>query len=129
MKQLDKETKLTIQVMLATLLIIVGVVLLFLGFYTEPPGQIHDSVLIAYGQVSTFAGALLGIDYSYKYKMFRDTLNHEKTNIVVPDKSAILTTLSTPLTFFILSSIIIQLLVFVNKISPKTGHPQIQAAE
>lgn len=51
---------------------------MFLGFYTEPPGQIHDSVLIAYGQVSTFAGALLGIDYSYKYKMFRDTLNHEK---------------------------------------------------
>lgn len=78
MKRLDKETKLTIQVMLATLLIIVGVVLLFLGFYTEPPGQIHDSVLIAYGQISTFAGALLGIDYSYKYKIFRDTLNHEK---------------------------------------------------
>lgn len=71
MKQLDKETKLTIQVILATFLIIVGVVLLFLGFYTEPPGQIHDSVLIAYGEISTFAGALLGIDYSYRYKMFK----------------------------------------------------------
>ena len=71
MKQLDKETKLTIQVMLATLLIIVGIVLLFLGFYTEPPGQIHDSVLIAYGEISTFAGALLGIDYTYKYKIFK----------------------------------------------------------
>ena len=71
MKRLDKETKLTIQVILATFLIIVGVVLLFLGFYTEPPGQIHDSVLIAYGEISTFAGALLGIDYTYKYKIFK----------------------------------------------------------
>lgn len=71
MKRLDKETKLTIQVILATILVIAGVVMLFLGFYTAPVGTIHDSVLIGYGEVSTFAGALLGIDYSYKYKMFK----------------------------------------------------------
>lgn len=72
MNRLSNETKLTIQVFMAVALIIAGVVMLFLGFYIEPPGQIHDSVLIAYGEVSTFAGSLLGLDYHYKYKMFVD---------------------------------------------------------
>lgn len=71
MKRISKSTKLTIQVIMSMVLIITGVVMLFLGFYTSPVGQIHDSVLIAYGEVSTFAGALLGIDYTYKYKVFR----------------------------------------------------------
>jgi len=71
MKKLNQETKLTIQVSLAIILIIVGVVLLFMGFYADPYGQIHDSVLIGYGEVSTFAGSLLGIDYTYRYKMFK----------------------------------------------------------
>ena len=56
---------------MAVVLILAGVIMLFLGFWTDPTGEIHDSVLIAYGEVSTFAGALLGIDYTYKYKIFR----------------------------------------------------------
>lgn len=71
MKRISRSTKLTIQVIMSMVLIIVGVILLFLGFYTSPVGQIHDSVLIAYGEVSTFAGALLGVDYTYKYKIFK----------------------------------------------------------
>lgn len=55
--------------------------MLFLGFYTAPQGEIHDSVLIAYGEVSTFAGALLGIDYTYKYKIFRAGGSTEEENI------------------------------------------------
>lgn len=72
MKKLSSETKLTIQVIISIGLIIAGVTLLFLGFYMQPPGEIHDSVLIAYGEVSTFAGSLLGIDYHYKYKTHVD---------------------------------------------------------
>ena len=71
MNRLSKETKLTIQVCLAIILIIVGVILLFLGFGADPYGEIHDSVLVAYGEVSTFAGSLLGLDYTYKYKMYK----------------------------------------------------------
>ena len=70
MKRISQDTKLTIQVIIAIILILAGLTLLFLGFHTPPIGQIHDSVLIAYGESSTFAGALLGIDYTYKYKMF-----------------------------------------------------------
>lgn len=77
MNRLSNETKLTIQVFMAVALVIAGVVMLFLGFYIEPPGQIHDSVLIAYGEVSTFSGSLLGLDYHYKYKMFVDKDRHK----------------------------------------------------
>lgn len=75
MKRISISTKLTIQVVMAVLLIIAGIIMLFLGFYTDPTGEIHDSVLIAYGEVSTFAGALLGIDYTYKYKIFKEAEN------------------------------------------------------
>lgn len=78
MNRLSQESKLTIQVCLAIILIIVGVVLLFLGFGADPYGEIHDSVLVAYGEVSTFAGSLLGIDYTYKYKMYKASVNKNK---------------------------------------------------
>ena len=67
----QKRTKLNIQLGLGVLLVIVGIVLLFLGFYAPAVGEIANSVLVAYGEVSTFAGALIGVDYSYKYKMFK----------------------------------------------------------
>ena len=35
-------------------------------------GEIHNSVLVGFGEVSTFSGALFGVDYSYKYKIRRD---------------------------------------------------------
>lgn len=44
----------------------VGCVLLIAGFIVDPLGEIHQSVLIGFGECMTFAGALLGIDYRYK---------------------------------------------------------------
>lgn len=67
----QKKTKLNIQLGLGVLLVIVGIVLLFLGFYAPEVGEIANSVLVAYGEVSTFAGSLIGVDYSYKFKMFK----------------------------------------------------------
>ena len=58
----------TIQLLSAILLIVVGCGLLISGFIMPPPGEIHNSVLIAFGEILTFAGALFGIDYHYKYK-------------------------------------------------------------
>ena len=37
-----------------------------MGFWMPPEGEIHNSVLIAFGEVSTFAGALFGVDYKYR---------------------------------------------------------------
>ena len=63
--------KLNIQLALGVTLVIAGLVMLFCGFYTHPIGDITNSVLVAYGEVSTFAGALIGVDYSYKFRTFK----------------------------------------------------------
>ena len=59
---------LNIQLLTAAVLSLGGLVLLFCGIFIEPHGQIHESLLIGFGEVATFAGALFGIDYTYKYK-------------------------------------------------------------
>lgn len=71
MKKDQTRTKLNIQLALGIILVVAGLTLLFLGFYAHPIGDITNSVLVAYGEVSTFAGALIGVDYSYKYRTFK----------------------------------------------------------
>lgn len=51
---------------MAVLLVLSGIVLIFSGFWVAPKGEIHNSVLVAFGEIATFAGALFGVDYSYK---------------------------------------------------------------
>lgn len=60
------------QLLVAVLLSLGGMVLLFMGFWCSPAGEIHNSVLVGFGEVSTFSGALFGVDYSYKYKFSRN---------------------------------------------------------
>ena len=45
-----------------------GCALLACGFIAQPLGEIHHSVLIAFGEILTFSGSLIGIDYHYRYK-------------------------------------------------------------
>ena len=58
----------SIQLITAAVLAIGGLVLLFCGVYIAPQGEIHESLLVGFGEVATFAGALFGIDYTYKWK-------------------------------------------------------------
>ncbi|RHJ80592.1 hypothetical protein [Parabacteroides sp. AM08-6] len=60
--------RMTIQLVVAILLVMSGIVLIFSGFWVAPAGEIHNSVLVAFGEISTFAGALFGVDYSYRWK-------------------------------------------------------------
>ena len=57
-----------IQLITAAILSIGGLILLFCGVFIEPDGQIHESLLISFGEVATFSGALMGVDYVYKRK-------------------------------------------------------------
>lgn len=77
MKHISQEEKMTIQLFLGIVVVLAGLVLLFLGFYAVPIGQISPSVLTAFGEVATFSGALIGIDYSYKFKMFKERKEDE----------------------------------------------------
>ena len=61
-----KNHKSAIQLCSAIFLITVGCGLLIAGFILPPSGEIHNSVLVAFGEILTFAGALFGIDYHYK---------------------------------------------------------------
>ena len=60
--------KLNIQLVTAAVLSVGGLVLLFCGVYIAPQGEIHESLLVGFGEVATFAGALFSIDYVYKKK-------------------------------------------------------------
>ena len=57
-----------LQLITATVLSIGGLILLFCGVFIDPQGEIHSSLLVAFGETATFAGALFGIDYVYKKK-------------------------------------------------------------
>ena len=63
---MDKRN--AIQLLTAAILSFGGLVLLFCGVFIAPEGQIHESLLIGFGEVATFSGALFGIDYIYKTK-------------------------------------------------------------
>lgn len=66
------KDKLRFQFLVSALLIIVGCGLLIAGFCVPPVGIIDNSVLIAFGEILTFVGAIFGIDYSYKIKITRN---------------------------------------------------------
>lgn len=70
-KELTENQKMTIQLWLGTVLSIFGIIMLIASFSVPPLGIIHSSVLAAVGEVFTFSGALIGIDYTYKYKRFK----------------------------------------------------------
>ena len=57
-----------LQLITAAVLSIGGLILLFCGVYIEPKGEIHETLLVAFGEAATFAGALFGIDYTYRFK-------------------------------------------------------------
>lgn len=73
MTKMTTETKLSLQFLLGCLVVIAGLTLLFLGFFAVPVGEITPSVLTAFGEAATFSGALIGVDYNYKFRMFKTT--------------------------------------------------------
>lgn len=74
---MDEKTKLNLRLVIAVILAVVGAGLLIAGFIVPPLGVIHSSVLVAFGETSSFLGAILGIDYSYKYKMYKTKITEK----------------------------------------------------
>lgn len=48
--------------------LLVGCSLLIASMLIPPPGEIDHSVLVAFGEISTFSAALLGVSFSSKNK-------------------------------------------------------------
>lgn len=74
------DVNLNTRLIVAVILTIVGSGLLIAGFIVPPLGVIDSSVLVAFGETSTFVAAVLGIDYSYKYQIIKNnfTENSDK---------------------------------------------------
>lgn len=65
MKKLSHQA---IQIVAAYVVVLFGLALIALAFFVLPMGSIDPSVLTAFGEILTFAGAILGLDYRYKAK-------------------------------------------------------------
>ena len=65
-KKINRMKK--IQLTLSVTLCVFGCLMLTAGFIAPPLAEIHHSVLIAFGEILTFSGSLIGIDYKYRYK-------------------------------------------------------------
>lgn len=67
-----------LQIWIAIVLLIAGVILLFLGFFSSPLGIIHYSVITTSGELFTFASVLLGIDYHYSHLLQKTIADMQK---------------------------------------------------
>lgn len=56
------------QLLFSITLCIFGCGLLIAGISIPPVGVIDSSVLVAFGEILTFAGSLIGIDYHYRFR-------------------------------------------------------------
>lgn len=75
---MTKKTQLNVHLGVAITLTLSGIALLFAGFWVKPLGEIHNSVLIGFGEISTFAGGLFGIDYKYRYNQYESKKDKSK---------------------------------------------------
>jgi len=69
--RLEKPTstmKERIQLLLAVMMCTAGIMIIFICIFIDPQGEIDASILVAFGEILTFAGAIFGIDYKYKSK-------------------------------------------------------------
>lgn len=65
MKKLSRESQ---QFLAAIAIVLFGLVLITIAFFVPPMGTIDPTVLTAFGEILTFSGAILGLDYRYKAK-------------------------------------------------------------
>jgi drug/metabolite transporter (DMT)-like permease len=71
------DKKLNAQMWLGVVIALAGIALLFWGLITPPGGVIDPSVLVGFGEVATFAGSLIGVDYHYKFREYETRLKNE----------------------------------------------------
>lgn len=89
MKHLKQEfDKLTFKEMIIHMLAVVsmlaGLSLLFTGLFIPPEGEIHGSVLTAFGSICIFVASLLGISLHYENQLdkFKSTVQEQLNGLI-----------------------------------------------
>lgn len=92
MRHLKQEfDKLTIKEVIIFVMAIVvmtaGLSLLFIGLFIPPEGEIHNSVLMAFGSVCIFVASLLGISIHYANELdkFKANVSERLAEISKPE--------------------------------------------
>ena len=62
------SVKADLQFFAAYIFAFLGVVMIGVSLFIDPVGELHPSVIAAFGEMLTFCGACLGLDYHYKSK-------------------------------------------------------------
>lgn len=84
-QEFDKLTfKEVIIYTLAVVTMLAGLSLLFVGLYIPPEGEIHGSVLTAFGSICIFVASLLGISLHYANELdkFKNTVQEQLDGII-----------------------------------------------
>lgn len=84
-QEFDKLTfKEVIIYTLAVVTMLAGQALLFIGLFIPPEGEIHGSVLTAFGSVCIFVASLLGISLHYANELdkFKNTVQEQLDGII-----------------------------------------------
>lgn len=89
-KKLDQITpRDKVQFTIAGLLMLFGCIMLIIGLFIEPQGQLHSSLLIAFGEIGTLAASVLGIDAIYTNKLQQIVSGMKDMNNAVNELSMI----------------------------------------
>ena len=72
------KRKLTVQSVLAFLLVVFGMVVVMIALYMPPIGEIHPSVITVFGMLLVAAGAFIGVDLNFQLKSFLEIMRHAK---------------------------------------------------
>ena len=62
---------LQVKLAITVFLVLVGCGLLIAGIVIDPSGEIHNSVLIAFGEILTFVGTVFGMKYRFQQSLIK----------------------------------------------------------
>ena len=65
---MEKLSQMNVRLVMAVVMSVVGLALLIVALVMPPRGEIDSSVLVAFGEILTFVGAIFGIDYAHRVK-------------------------------------------------------------
>jgi len=74
------KRRITIQTILAFLLVVFGMLVVMLALYMPPIGEIHPSVITVFGMLLVAAGAFMGIDLNFQIKPFIEAIRDKEKN-------------------------------------------------
>lgn len=65
---LEKASKENLQFISSLFVLFAGLVLVFISLFIQPTGEIHPSVITAFGMFLSFVGAVWHLDLKYDFK-------------------------------------------------------------